>query len=109
LPEEEEIFLTDEQKHSFLGMNFIELFEIFFSEELKSYIIEATTENGYELSSAKFNVFLGVWISSIINSRKRERDFWSKNDLLRNDRIVSAISRNEFLNIKRFDKVFKKL
>ena len=65
--ENEEIFLTQVQK--------IEIFELFFSKALKNYIIEATLENGYKLSHKKLNKFLGILIASIVNVRKKERDF----------------------------------
>ena len=105
--DKEKIFLTEEQKFSISKMSFVELFELFFSKKLKTYIIESTLENGYELSIDKLDVFLGICITSSINSRKRDRDYWSKDPLLHLDMIASSISRNEYLSIKRFMKFSK--
>ena len=108
MDENEEIYLTQVQKNKISDMIPVKIFELFFSKELKNYIIEATLENGYELSHKKLNKFLGILICSIVNVRKKERDFWSENKLLHHDVISEALSRNEFLEIKHFLKLSKK-
>lgn len=105
---QEDIFLSPNQKQEILGMRPVQLFEKFFSQDLKSHIIDCTLENGYALAPKNFNKFLGILIASVINSRKRERDFWSKNKLLRHEVIASALSRDDYLKIKKFLKFSKK-
>ena len=51
-------------------MNNVQLFELFFSIEIKKYIVEATKDNGYELDSETIDTFLGIIIFRIFNSRK---------------------------------------
>lgn len=101
----EEIFLSDELKHEIKLITFVEIFELFNSREIKEFIIQATRKNGYELSMDKFNAFVGILVTSIFNSRKKERDYWSKDDLLRHDRIANTMSRDDYLEIKRFLKL----
>lgn len=46
----EQIFLSEEMKNSILRMSHVQLFELYISDDLNQYILEATLENGYELS-----------------------------------------------------------
>lgn len=107
VPEDEDLFLSDEQKESIRKMTCVEIFEMFLSKELKFYIIEATKERDFELHEDRFDVFIAILITDIFNKRKRERDYWSTHDLLRLDKITSVMSRDEFLNIKKFLKLAK--
>lgn len=77
-----------------------ELFELFFSIELKNYIIEATCSNEYNFTLYDFDVFLGILILSIFNKRKSQRDYWSTNQLLACKPVASAMSRQKFETIK---------
>lgn len=77
-----------------------DLFEIFFSNELKAFIIDATICNGGDLSLQDLETFLGIIILSIFNSRKSQRDYWSSNPLLACEPVKSAMSRNKFEKIK---------
>ena len=89
-------------------MSAVEIFELFFSEDLKKYIIEATRENGLELSYEDLNKFVGILIASIVNVRKKEGDFWSRRKVLHHKLIADTLSRKEFLVIKRHLKLSKK-
>lgn len=104
---EEKIFLSDEQEGKISEMSSVQLFELFFCKKIKNDIIGATLANNYDLSLNKLNAFLGILITSIINSRKHERDFWSTNSLLHHKRVHAVMSRNEFLQLKRKLKLSK--
>lgn len=104
---DEEIFLSEEEKARILRKSPSELFELFVSEDFKQYIIDATVENGYDLSMDQLNTFFGILVTTIINSRKHERDYWSERDIVRHEMISSVMSRNEYLAIKRFLKLSK--
>ena len=92
--------LSEKTKKFICDSSCVELFEIFFSTELKNYIIESTQMNGYNLTMNDFDVFLGVIITSIINQRKSQKDYWSSNLLLECPAIAKAMSRDKFLKIK---------
>lgn len=106
-PMDEEVYISVDQKTEILKSSHVQLFELFISDDLKQYIIDATMENGYELSMGQLNTFIGILITTIINSRKHQKDYWSKEDILRHDLIASVMSRLEFLSIKRFLKLSK--
>ena len=101
------IFLTKDQKEKRKNMSYVEIFELFFSNELKDYIIDCTKENDYELSRDQFNGFTGILVTSNFNPRKSKRHYWSKNDLLHQDRVALVMSRNTFLSIKKNIKFYK--
>ena len=109
--ENEKIFLTEAEKNFIRSKSFVELFKILFSEELKQYIIDAIFENNYELSKDKLDAFLSILITTSFNTRKRERDYWSNDKIIHHDLIASTMSRNEYLDIKRFflTYIYKKL
>lgn len=108
MDEHEQLFLTEEQKNKISDMEPVEIFQFFFSKDLKKYIIEATLENGYVLKPEKLDKFIGILVGSIVNVKKRERDYWSQSKLLHHDMIADALSRDEFLDIKRFLKLSKR-
>ena len=60
----------------------VELFELFFSTEIKCQIMEATRLNGLDLNLYKFNNFIGILIFSNYNSRKQYTDYWSDDSSL---------------------------
>lgn len=95
-----EILLSEKDKLGIMQKSVIELFEMFFSSELKKYIVDATNVNGYPLTDKDFKVFIGIIILSSINKLPSQRDYWSKNPLLRSEAIVKAMSRNKFMAIK---------
>lgn len=97
---ENENLLPDKTKQLICNSSFVELFELFFSIDLKNYIIESTRRNGYDLTIDDFDIFLGVIITSIFNQRKSQKDYWSTNLLLGCPAIATAMSRNKFLEIK---------
>jgi len=72
---ETKIFLTDEQKNSINSMSPSEIFELFFSKEIKNLIITASKENELDISIAKLENFIGILLVSIINTRKDTRDY----------------------------------
>ena len=97
---DDEILLPDRTKKMICQSTPVDFFELFFSKDMKTYIIENTCQNGCDLSPDDFDVFLGIIILSIFNQRKSERDFWSTNKLLACHPISSAMSRNKFSAIK---------
>lgn len=95
------ILLSDKTKKFLKTLSSVQLFELFFSSDLKEYIIKCTNSNGYQLTANELDIFLGIIIMTIFNNRKSERDYWSTNELLRCNLIASAMSRDKFLKIKR--------
>lgn len=87
-------------KKKLQSMNFVQLFETFFSDELKNYIIQATQKNDCDLTMIDLNIFIGILISSSFNSRKSYKHYWSKDPYLCLEPIKSAMSRDKFQNIK---------
>lgn len=95
-----EILLSDKDKKDISRSSLTELFEVFFSSELKEFIIRATKSNGYEMTEADFDKFLGILVFSSFNKRLSQRDYWSTNPHLRSEPVVSAMSRKQFEKIK---------
>jgi len=96
-----EVLLSDSDKKKISNSSFGEIFEFFFSAELKKYLIEATKENGYDLSSTDLDTFLGIIIFSVYNVRSAQRDYWSKHSFLKSDIVSEAMSQNKFELIKK--------
>lgn len=95
-----EIFLRKSDKESILKSTPTNLFECFFTLELKDYIIECTKINGCEMSRTELDVFIGIIIFTTYNKRLSQRDYWSIDPHLRAEPIVSAMSRRRFEQIK---------
>jgi len=83
--------LTDKDKEKILSCSLVELFEYFFSRELKEYIIDATEEHGFEICYKDFDAFLGIFIYTTFNRKLLQRDYWSLDPFLRSD-IVNVMS-----------------
>lgn len=96
----DEFLLPESTKKQIRNASFTEVFEYFFSTELKNYIIESTNLNGYELTMDDLNAFVGIIIISILNSRKSQKDYWSSDPLLACPPVTAAMSRNKFYQIK---------
>ena len=99
--------MSEDQKLKIKAMSPIALFELFFSDQLKQYIIDSIFENGYELSSEILDTFVGILITTSFNSRKSDREYWSKESIVYHSLIASAMSRDKYLEIKRFLKFSK--
>lgn len=97
---ENEILLPAQTINFIRDSSLVELFEIFFSLELKNHIIDSTRKNGYNLTLIDLDIFVGIVITSIFNQRKSQRDYWSNNLLLSCPIIIAAMSRDKFLSIK---------
>ncbi|XP_066598905.1 piggyBac transposable element-derived protein 3-like [Prorops nasuta] len=95
-----EYLLTDKQRNHILASSSTQLFEIFFSKEMKTHIIESSAENDLHLSMSEFDTFLGIIILTIFNKRPEISDYWSTNPLLECSVVKSAMSRNRFQEIK---------
>lgn len=104
---ENKIFLSDDEKNKIASMTKAEIFELFFSKEVKNLILEATKENGLEIAADEFDGFLGILMAMINNMRKSERDYWSENDLLGFKEIRNCMHRNDYLRIKKHLKFAK--
>lgn len=78
----------------------VELFEKFFTNSMKKYIIEACKENNFDLNLDDLNTFIGIIILSSINKRKSQRDYWSTDPYLSLEVVSSAMQRDKFLEIK---------
>lgn len=102
-----EILLSSKDKRDILSSSLTNLFETFFSKELKSYIIESTNLQGYNLSAEDFDKFLSIILFSTINKRSSQRDYWSTDPLLRSEIVASTLSRKKFEKIKKEIKYYK--
>jgi len=69
------VLLSDSDKKKISNSSPGEIFEFFFSAELKKYLIKATKENGYDLSTTDLDTFLGIIIFSAYNVRSAQRDY----------------------------------
>ena len=98
---EDLIFLEEEQKENIKNINFVEVFELFFTNNLKEHIINCTKENDLEITQDLFDAFAGILMCSNFNPRKCERDYWSTSGLLHQKRVALVMSRYTFLMIKR--------
>lgn len=95
-----DILLSELQKTRILSSSSTDLFEHFFSDTLKKYIVDATAEHGYHLELSHLDTFLGIIIFTMFNKRLSQRDYWSTSPLLRADIVASAMGRTEFEKIK---------
>ena len=95
-----ELLLSNAEKGQIRGFSPVELFELFFSDDMKNYITEATNDTGYNLSKIGLETFLGVIILSSFNKRKSQRDDWSSDPLLSYNILQQAMSRTNFEEIK---------
>ena len=92
--------MKESAKKNILDSEPVELFETFFSIEIKQYIIDACKENDFHLQLQDLNTFLGIIIVTSFNKRKSQRNYWSINPFISCDVISSAISRKKFEEIK---------
>lgn len=69
---ENEIVMSDANIKKIKNMSPVQLFETFFSDDIKNYIIECTNLNGYNLTLSELNTFIGILIFSAYNSRKSQ-------------------------------------
>lgn len=97
---EDSLLLKESEKKTIQNSEPVKLFENFFSDDMKYYIIEATKENGFCLKLEDLNTFIGIIILSAINKRKSQRDYWSKDPYLSLEVVSSAMSRDQFEEIK---------
>lgn len=94
------LLLSSSQKQDILKKSKVELFELFFSSEIKDYIVEATKERGYPLTMRDLDVFIGIVVFSSYNERPEQVDYWSDDPLLKAQPVKDAMSRDKFQKIK---------
>ena len=82
--------------------NSLELFELFFPNSIKNYIIEATTENNFDLNVDDSERFIMMVMITIINSSKQQSDYWSNKRLLQCPIIKNLMPREKFVKIKKY-------
>lgn len=102
-----EIFLSEKDKKKIFSSSFVELFELFFTEELKNEIINCTRMNGYDITISEFDTFIGILIFTSYNKRLSQRDYFSKNEQLGAKPVTDAMGRDRFEKIKKFLKYSK--
>lgn len=95
-----EILLSTSEKRKIRKSEPVELFETFFSIEMKKYIIDACKENGFDLPLVDLDTFIGIIIMSSFNKRKSQRDYWSTDPFLSCEVVASAMTRTKFEQIK---------
>jgi len=100
-------FTNFESINSLSSKNVYELFQIFFTDEMRNHILEATRENGFDLSSNSLNKFILVIMISIFNSCKSQSDYWFSKSVLGCPIVKKIMSKNEFRSIKRNIKFYK--
>ncbi|XP_058810261.1 piggyBac transposable element-derived protein 2-like [Phymastichus coffea] len=96
----DQLLLPDSVKQKISSMSHVELFEIFFSEEIKNYITQASEENDLKLSSKELNTFIGILLLSSYNIRKNQREYWETDPLENCSAVSSAMTRDRFSEIK---------
>lgn len=96
----DEIILSESIKKKIRASSHVDLFHFFFSKELKTYIIEASNENGLDISHDELDIFLGIILLSTYNKRNDQQEYWSKDPDLKCEFVSSAMSRKRFLEIK---------
>ena len=94
------ILLKESAKKNIRDSAPVELFDTFFSIEIKQYIIDTCKENDFDLQLQDLNTFLGTILIPSFNKRKSQRDYWSTDPFISCDVISSAISRKTFEEIK---------
>lgn len=97
---EDQLFLSAAKRREIARMSDVELFELFFSSEIKNYIIEASQVNGLQISVGELNTFVGIILLSSINIRHNQYEYWETDSLVNCPDISSAMSRNRFKEIK---------
>ncbi|XP_058793768.1 piggyBac transposable element-derived protein 2-like [Phymastichus coffea] len=97
---ENELLLSDSVKKKICSMSPVQLFELFFSKEIKNYIIEASEANGLDLSVQELNTFVGILLLSSYNIRNELREYWETDPLVKCSVVSSAMSRDRFCEIK---------
>lgn len=97
---EETILLSEATKKNIQACEPFQLFETFFSAEMKQYIIDASKENNYDLKLQDLDTFIGIVIFSSFNKRKSQRDYWSSDPFLSSEIVSSAMTRDKFEEIK---------
>jgi len=98
-------FTNFESINSLSSKNVYELFQIFFTDEMRNHILEATRENGFDLSNNSLNKFILVIMISIFNSRKSQSDYWSSKSAC--PIVKKIMSKNDFPSIERNIKFYK--
>ena len=97
---EDNIFLKESVKKNIRDSEPVQLFETFFSIEMKQYIIDACKEHDFDLQFQDLNTFLGIIIVTSFNKWKSQRNYWSTDPFISCDVISSAVSRKTFEEIK---------
>lgn len=93
--------------HNLKSKNAFELFHLFFTDDMKNHIIEATRENHFQLSKENFDKFLTIIMITIFNVRKSQRDYWSKKLILGCPIVQKIMTRNNFCEIKKHLRFYK--
>ena len=74
---------------------------------MKNYIIEATTENNFDLNENDLERFIVIIMITIINPRKQQSDYWSNKRLLQCPIIKNLMPREKFVKIKKYIRFYK--
>lgn len=103
LQEKQEVLQLD-----LVGKTPLELFELFFDPEMYAHIITETNRyakqqnSSFELDWAHLRRFIGIMILSGYHTLSSLRDYWSSQPSLGIQIVKQTMSRNKFLEIKRF-------
>ena len=74
---------------------------------MKNHIIEATSENHFDLCMDDLERFITIIMITSFNSRKSIRDYWSTKRILQCPVIAELMSRNKFVTIKKNIRFYK--
>lgn len=99
-PLQDEILLSKKDENIILSSTPVQLFENFFSKDMKDLVISATRENDLKISLDDLNAFLGIIIFTTFNVRKSQRDYWSTDSFLRSHEVLSVMGVRNFELIK---------
>ena len=74
---------------------------------MKHCIIEATTENNFDLNEDDLDLFIEIIMITIINSRKQRSDYWHNKGLLQCPIIKNLMPSENFVKIKKYIRFYK--
>lgn len=96
----DDLLLSAQERKKIQESTPVDLFELFFSDELKNYIVEATCENGLDISVTDLEKFIGILLLTTYNIRTDQRDYWRLDDDIGLPCVRKVMSRDRFMNIK---------
>lgn len=87
----------------------VELFELFFDENIVEHIVVETNRYATQKNDHSFNIteedlksFIGILVFTGYHTLPRERSYWSLDDDLKVEIVTNCMSRNRYYSIKKY-------